>query len=76
MYVSYQIGHEALNGKISVPGVRAALRKQPACATEILIASITETLETRPNASGIQDALDMLREAAKHIDGAGSAPRK
>lgn len=67
-HVAYTIGHEALAGKYSVSGLLCALKKQPACKTEILIASLTETLETKPDESGVQVALKMLRAAAKQLD--------
>lgn len=65
---TYQIGNEALNGKFNAPEVVRAIKKQPSCTTEILFASITEILETRPDPSGIHDALDILRAVAKHLD--------
>lgn len=68
METTYEIGHEVLNGKINAQEVVRAIKKQPSCAAEILIASVTETLETRPNPSGIHDALDILRAVAKHLD--------
>lgn len=67
--VTYDIGHEALEGKFGVPGVLRALKKQPSCTAEILIAGLTETLETKPNSDGAQEALKMLHAAAKQLDG-------
>lgn len=76
MLVAYQIGHEALRGKGGVPGIKSALKEQPSCAAEILIAGITETLETQPPETAVFEALKMLHAAARTIDGETSAPRK
>lgn len=70
MLLTYQIGHEALNGNPSRAGMLRALKKQPSCTTEILIAGITEILETKPAESGAQEAIAILRAAAKQIDAA------
>lgn len=67
-HVAYTIGHEALAGKYNVSGMLSALKSQPACKAEILIASLTETLETTPDENGVQVALKMLRAAAKQLD--------
>lgn len=67
--ITYAIGHEALEGKFGVPGMLRALKKQPFCAAEILIAGLTEALETKPNSDGAQEALKILRAAAKQLDG-------
>lgn len=67
-YVAYTIGHEALGGKCNVSAMVRALKKQPSCKAEILIAGITETLETKPDLNGVQEALKMLRAAARHLD--------
>jgi hypothetical protein len=71
---TYQIGHDALAGKIDVAGIRAAIRKHPANRAEILIAALTETLETNSGAAGIELALQMLKAAAGMLD--GEQPRK
>lgn len=63
---TYQIGHDALAGKINVEGVKNAIRKHPANRAEILIAAITETLE----AGRIELALRMLKAAANALDSA------
>jgi hypothetical protein len=63
---TYQIGHEALGGKISLAGLRNAIRKYPANRTEILIAAATEALETSRN----ELALQMLKVAAAALDSA------
>ena len=68
MELTYQIGHEALDGKFNAPAVVRAIKKQPSCTAEILIASTTEILETRPDPSGIHDAIGILRAVAKHLD--------
>lgn len=68
METTYEIGHEVLNGKMNAQGVVRAIKRQPSCTAEILIAGITETLETRPNPSGIHAALDILQAVAKHLD--------
>lgn len=67
-YVAYAIGHEALGGQCNVSGMLRALKEQPACKAEILIAGLTETLETKPDSSGVQEALKMLRAAARQLD--------
>ena len=72
---TYQIGHEALAGKINVAGVKAAIRKYPACRVEILIAAVTEALETRPDAAGIERALQMLKAVSNALDNTPQ-PRK
>lgn len=61
---TYQIGHDALAGKIDVAGVRNAIRKHPANRAEILIVAVTETLE----AGRIELALQMLKAAANALD--------
>lgn len=76
METTYQIGHEALSGKISVNSIKAALRKHPANRAEILIAATTDALETRPDAAGAELALRMLKAAAAVLDGAQPKPRK
>lgn len=68
METTYQIGHEALAGKIDVAGLKTAIRKHPANAAEILIAGLTEALETRGGAGGIELALQMLKAAANALD--------
>lgn len=65
---TYQIGHEALAGKINVAGVKAAIRKYPPNLVEILVAAVTEALETQPNAAGIELALQMLKGVASALD--------
>lgn len=74
METTYQIGNDALAGKISVAGIKTALRKHPANRAEILIAATTDALETRPDAAGAKLALRMLKAAAAALDGA--QPRK
>lgn len=63
---TYQIGHEALAGKISVSGVKNAIRKHPSNRVEILIAAATEALETSRN----ELALQILKATATTLDGA------
>ena len=75
MELTYEIGHEVLGGKFSARAVVRAIKKQPSCTTEILVASATEILETRADPSGIRDALDILRAVAKHLDRHAYAPR-
>lgn len=70
MMLTYQIGHEALNGKPSRAGMLRAIKSQPSCTTEILIAGITEILETKPTQAGVQEAINVLRAAARQIDAA------
>lgn len=67
---TYQIGFAALAGKIDidVAAVKAAIRKYPANRVEILIAGVTEALETRPDAAGIELALQMLNAVASALD--------
>lgn len=65
---TYQIGRDALPGKIDAAGLKRAIRKHPANASEILIFAITETLETKP-AEGIELALQLLKTAAAALDG-------
>lgn len=67
--ITYAIGHEALGGRCDVSGMLRALKQQPSCTAEILIAGLTEALETKPNTDGVQEALKMLRAAAKQLDG-------
>lgn len=69
METTYQIGHDALAGKTSLGGVMAAVRRHPANVPEILIAALTEVLETRPTKSGIDQALKILKAAAVKLDG-------
>lgn len=68
MYTTYEIGNEALKGKAGVAAVRNAIKREPGCATEILIAGMTETLETKDPAEAVQEALKMLRIMAFQLD--------
>lgn len=72
MLLTYQIGHEALKGKPCCAGMIRAIKAQPSCTAEILIAGITEVLETKPDESGAKEAIKMLQAAARHIDAAAT----
>ena len=71
METTYQIGHEALAGKISVAGIKAAMRRHPSNRVEILIAAATEALEV----GRAKLALQMLKAAASVLDGAQPGKR-
>lgn len=73
MLVAYQIGHEALKGKISVAGVKSAIKSQPVSAAEILIAGLTETLETMTPEQAVAKSLKMLQAAARQIDASAAS---
>lgn len=62
---TYEIGHDALAGKIDAAGIKAAIRKHPSNRAEILIAATTEALET----GRAKLALQMLKAAAGALDG-------
>lgn len=68
METTYQIGHDALAGKIDAASLKRAIRKHPANVSEILIVAVIETLETKPTADGIELALQMLKAAANALD--------
>ncbi len=70
MHLTYQIGHEAIGSNKAVDGkaMLRAMKTHPACTAEILIAGITEILETAPSPDGASRAIKALQAAAKHID--------
>lgn len=73
MLLTYQIGHEALKGNPCSAGLIQALKEQPSCTAEILIAGITEVLQTKPDERGAKQAIKMLQAAARHIDSTAAA---
>lgn len=68
MILTYQLGNEALHGNVSAESVVNAITQQPHCTSEILIASITEILETTRNPAGIDDAIKVLHAVGRHLD--------
>ena len=49
-------------------GVMAAIQKWPAIRVEILIAAVSDVLETRPDEAGVELALQMLKAVASALD--------